>query len=75
MCQSVSQPATALALRMGRHMTSVLGSVGGADRSGGLIRALSFATSRRETTIKLYGFPFSPNTWKVRAVAADLEEA
>jgi len=38
------------------------------DRSGKRVRSLS----AEESTMKLYGFPPSPNTWKVRAVAAHL---
>src|SRR5215510_3316885 len=40
---------------------------GGPQRSSG-----SNYTKRGETIMKLYGFPHSPNTWKVRAVAAHL---
>src|SRR6202030_3080368 len=35
------------------------------------VRRLS-SVNRKESTMKLYGFPPSPNTWKVRAVAAQL---
>ena len=41
------------------------------DRPAGRLRR-SQQFTHKETTMKLYGFPPSPNTWKVRALAAQI---